>query len=387
MILFFLTSGLFLGWSLGANDAANVFGTAVGSRMVRFRKAAIIAGIFVIVGAVVQGSGTSETLTSLGSIAKPAAAFTVALAAAGSVFVMTRYNLPVSSSQAIVGAIIGWNFYSGNPTDMAIVGEIAGAWISGPILGALFTIGLYYLFRFVANHVKVHLLIKDAFIRYWLLVAGAFGAYSLGANNIANVMGVFIPSVNFEPIDLELFSLSSNQQLFFLGGIAIAVGIFTYSYRVMRTVGNDLMPLTAEAAIVVVLAHSLVLFVFSSTWLSENLQHLGLPPIPLVPVSSSQVIIGSILGLGLIKGIRQVKVSILGKIALGWIILPLVAGLVAFLLLFFIDNVFRQDVGDDRQAGQSSVLYLQQSVSENHTQRKGLPSGKNPRELHDFYFF
>ncbi len=41
-VLFFLTSGLFLGWSLGANDAANVFGTAVGTRMIRFSTAAAI---------------------------------------------------------------------------------------------------------------------------------------------------------------------------------------------------------------------------------------------------------------------------------------------------------------------------------------------------------
>ncbi|MFP4470639.1 MAG: inorganic phosphate transporter [Bacteroidales bacterium] len=355
MILFFLTSGLFLGWSLGANDAANVFGTAVGSRMVRFRKAAIIAGIFVIVGAVVQGSGTSATLTDLGTIAKPAAAFTVALAAAGTVFAMTRFKLPVSSSQAIVGAIIGWNFYAGQPTDLAVVAEITGAWVSGPLLGALFTMGLFYLYRFVAGHIKVHLLIKDAFIRYWLLIVGAFGAYSLGANNIANVMGVFIPSVEFAPLDLGIFTLNSNQQLFFLGGIAIAVGIFTYSHRVMRTVGNDLMPLTAEAAIVVVLAHSLVLFIFSSTWLSESLQSLGLPPVPLVPISSSQVIIGSILGLGLLKGIRQVKLNILGRIAIGWLVLPLASGLIAFLMLFFIDNVFRQEVEDDRKHGKAAI--------------------------------
>ena len=41
-VLFFLTSGLMLGWSLGANDAANVFGTAVGTRMVRFGTAALV---------------------------------------------------------------------------------------------------------------------------------------------------------------------------------------------------------------------------------------------------------------------------------------------------------------------------------------------------------
>ena len=37
--LFYLSSGLFLGWSLGANDASNIFGTAVGSKMVRFTAA------------------------------------------------------------------------------------------------------------------------------------------------------------------------------------------------------------------------------------------------------------------------------------------------------------------------------------------------------------
>jgi hypothetical protein len=52
--LVFLSSGLFLGWSLGANDAANVFGTAVGSRMVRFPTAVVISAVFVLLGAVVR---------------------------------------------------------------------------------------------------------------------------------------------------------------------------------------------------------------------------------------------------------------------------------------------------------------------------------------------
>ena len=51
MLLFFLSSGLVLGWTLGANDAANVFGTAVATKMVRFRTAAVTGGIFVTVGA------------------------------------------------------------------------------------------------------------------------------------------------------------------------------------------------------------------------------------------------------------------------------------------------------------------------------------------------
>jgi len=105
----FLLSGLFLGWSLGANDAANAYGTAVGTRMVRFRTAAILCSAFVILGAVVSGAGASETLGKLGSVNAPAGAFTVALAAALTVTWMTRLGIPVSTSQAIVGSIIGWN--------------------------------------------------------------------------------------------------------------------------------------------------------------------------------------------------------------------------------------------------------------------------------------
>src|SRR5690554_7765226 len=107
-MLFYISSGLFLGWSLGANDAANLFGTAVGARMVKFSTAAIVASLFVIIGAVVSGSGASETLNELGEITTMAGAFIVALAAAFTVFWMTRLGLPVSTSQAIVGGIIGW---------------------------------------------------------------------------------------------------------------------------------------------------------------------------------------------------------------------------------------------------------------------------------------
>jgi PiT family inorganic phosphate transporter len=318
IILFYLSSGLFLGWSLGANDAANIFGTAVGSRMVRFKKAAIIASIFVIIGAVVQGAGASETLGKLGNISTLAAAFTVALSAALSVYWMTRMKLPVSTSQAIVGAIIGWNFYTNNPTDIGTLTKIVTTWISGPLLGGVFAILLFMLVKRVQKKVSLHLLYRDAIIRYGLLLVGGFGAYSLGANNIANVMGVFTGSVNLPVIDLGFATFNSTEQLFFIGGVAIAIGIITYSKRVMETVGNTLMPLTPEAAIVVVLAQSLVLFIFSSQTLSNAFQSVGLPPIPLVPVSSSQVVIGAILGIGLYKGGKEIKFNILGSISLGW---------------------------------------------------------------------
>jgi phosphate/sulfate permease len=345
MILLFLTSGLFLGWSLGANDASNVFGSAVGSKMVSFRKAAVIASIALILGAVIQGAGASHTLGKLGAVNAIGGSFTLALAAAVTIYVMTKFSLPVSTTQAIVGAIIGWNLFTGNKTDSGTLSKIVTTWISGPILGAIFAVLLYILITKIKKVSKIHLITFESLIRTGLIIVGAFGAYSLGANNIANVMGVFVPAFNLQDLDLGLFSLSSSQQLFLLGGIAIAVGVLTYSRRVMETIGGNIVELTSEAAMVVVLAQSLVLFIFSSSGLSNIFVKIGLPPIPMVPVSSSQVIVGCVIGIGLYKGARNINFRLLWEIALGWLATPLMSGLLAFFSLFFMKNIFNVNVG------------------------------------------
>jgi inorganic phosphate transporter, PiT family len=345
MILFFLTSGLFLGWSLGANDASHIFGSAVGSKMVSFRKAAIIASLFFILGAVIQGSGTSHTLDKLGAVNALGGSFTLALAAAITIYMMTKFALPISTTQAIVGAIIGWNFFTGNSTDSRTLGKIVSAWVAGPVIGAAFAILLYIVLKKFKRSTRIHLIRFESYIKTGLILVGAFGAYSLGANNIANVMGVFVSAFHLQDLNLYFFTLNSSQQLFLLGGIACATGILTYSWKVMNTIGSNILELSSEAALVVVLAQALVLFIFSSTGLSNLIASTGLPPIPMVPVSSSQVIVGCILGIGLYKGARNINFRVLGEIGLGWIITPVASGLLTFFLLFFMKNIFGINVG------------------------------------------
>jgi inorganic phosphate transporter, PiT family len=344
LFLVFITSGLFLGWSLGANDAANIFGSAVGSKMLSFKKAAIIASIFVLLGAVFQGQGGSETLNKLGSVDALGGAFTVSLCAAFIVFSMNRRGIPVSTSQAIVGAIIGWSYFTGNRTDYSVLGKIVGTWISGPILGMLIAAGLFILMRRILRKAVIHLFILDYVIRIGLIVVGAFGAYSLGANNIANVMGVFVSSAPDITLDFGLFVLRGEQILFLMGGLAIAVGIFTYSERMMNKIGNGILSLTPEAAIVVVLAQAIVLYIFSSQSLANLLISIGLPPFPLVPVSSTQIVIGSLTGIGLVKGAQELKIKALGGVFIGWITTPVAAGILTYFALFVVKNVFNLQV-------------------------------------------
>ncbi len=346
-ILIFFTSGLFLGFSLGANDSANVFGTAVASRMIRFGTAAALASLFLLLGAVLSGAGAAHGLGELGAVNALPGAFTVALCAAATVYLMTKAGIPVSTTQAIVGAIVGWNLFSGSVTDLAVLSKIAGTWIAAPVLGAITAALLFLLVRLLIRTAGLHLLTLDRYTRWGLIGAGILGSYSLGANNIGNVMGVFLSSSPFTDFQIGSVTVTGVQQLFGLGAIAIGVGVITFSKPVMMTVGRGILPLTPIGAFVSVASHAVVLFLFSSVALQHFLLSHELPAIPLIPVSSSQAIVGAVIGIagvGGLNGLRQIRWRQVGGIIAGWAATPVMAGVLCFVALFIMQNVFTQRV-------------------------------------------
>jgi len=345
LVWFLITSGLFLGWSLGANDAANIFGTAVTTHMVKFRVAAGIACIFIIIGAMVDGAGATHTLGVLGDVNALAGSFTVALAAALSVTILLRRGLPVSVSQAIVGSIIGWNLFTSSPTDIKSLLNIVLTWVISPALACGFSFLIFNLLRYVVVKTKLHILELDIYTRVGLLLVAAFGSYSLGANNIAKVVGVFITSSPFK--DMVFFNfihISGIHQLYLVGALSMALGVITYSHKTISTIGRQIFKLTPISAFASILGASMVLFMFSSEGLSNIISSIGLPAIPLVPVSITQAMVGAVAGIGFAKGGRYINYKIIGKIALGWIITPVSAVIICLISLFFVQNVFQQKV-------------------------------------------
>ena len=344
-VWFFISSGLFLGWSLGANNAVSLFGTAVTSKMIKFKTAAIIAGIFVILGAFISGAGTTNTLSNLGGVNAIAGSFTVALAVGISITWMTKASLPVSTSQAVVGAIIGWNVFTGSPTDYYTLTKIVSSWVVSPVIAALFGFLLFKLIKITVLKWKVHMLEIDSYNRIGLIIVGAIASYSMGANNIANVMGMFVEATPFKDLFLlDFFSISGVQQLFLLGGVAIAGGIFTYGRRVMYTVGKELYNISPITGLTIVLAGALVMWLFTSQSLEKFLLENNLPSIPLVPLSATQSFIGAVIGVGLAKDPQSINFKVFSKISLAWVVAPLTAGILSFVLLFFVQNVFEQKV-------------------------------------------
>lgn len=357
MTWLFLTSGLFLGWALGANDAANLFGTAVGTKMLRFRTAALVGSVFVVIGAVSGGHGATRTLGRLGGIDAIAGAFMVALAAGlAVVLLLARTGLPVSITQAIVGAIVGWNIFNGRPTDVTTLAQLLSSWLVSPLISGAIAAVLFVAMRAAIPKLKVHLLEVDALTRAGLLAVGAFAAFSLGMNDIANVMGVFVRVSPFpDSTALGPFRATSVEMLFLLGGLAIAAGIVTYSERVMLKIGTGLTSLSPLAALLVVLSSGTVQFLFGSAALQSALHARGLPGWPLVPVSATQAVVGAILGISLVRR-SGIRVRELGKIALGWVAAPLAALLIALLGLYILRNVFELPVSTAPRANAAGAV-------------------------------
>lgn len=330
---------------MGANDASNIFGTAVGTKMLRFSVAAVIASIFITLGSVISGQNTADTLNTLGSINALPAAFAVSLSSALAVFLMLKSGISVSISQAIVGGIVGWNLYTDNPTDMTALTKICSSWVICPIISGVIAVCLYLGLKKILHYNKMHILWQDWIVRIGMILTTALGGYALGANNMANVVGVFIDSCIFTPIKLgNFYTLSGVQVLFLLGGIAASIGVFTYSQRAIKNVGKNLLAFSPIVAWIVILSQSLVLIMFSSSSFAAFLTSLHLPPLPAVPVSSTQAVLGAIVGIGLAKGGKGIKWNLVLKLMSGWVTSPLIALVLSYITLSFMENVFRQTV-------------------------------------------
>lgn len=299
-----LLAGVFLGWSLGANDASNVFGSAVASRMLKFWTAAILASLFVLIGALLQGHAGIETLKELTRLDLQQAAI-CSVSAALTVTIMTVLALPVSTSQAVVGSILGIGLLN-RQLDLGGLGKVFLCWFGTPIGGVVIAVLLYKALAGIYNRLRMNLFKSDGVLRIALIIAGAYAAYALGANNVANVTAVFVGAGQ----------LSAFAALL-VGGMSIGLGILTYSRRVMETVGRRLVKLDPFSALVVVLAEAITVHIYA---------FIG------VPVSTSQAVVGAVLGVGILKGIETVRKRTLLNILVGWSFTPLVATLIAMSL-------------------------------------------------------
>ena len=301
-------AGAYVGWNIGANDTANCIGTTIGCGLLSFKKAVVLVAIFTVLGAVLQGHHVMKTIgrgivhTELSFLA-----IVVALICSGFfVTLATFLRIPTSTSQAIVGGIVGIGLAVGAKINYSMLSMIAASWIVCPLLVMTLSYALIHLLGFILKRIQVSTMLIQTAIGWLAIISACYVAYSMGANNAGNAMG---------PIDN--LGIISPGILVTIGGVAIAVGAVTYGKKVADTVGKGITPLDLPGAFVAQVASAIGIHLFSI---------LG------IPVSTSTAIVGAVVGVGLGKGVSAIRKKPVLVIFVGWVLTPLLSATSAFLL-------------------------------------------------------
>ncbi len=379
MIYLLLFAGLFMGWSLGTNDAANAFGTAVATRVVKYRTAIIIIAIFVVLGSILQGSDDIDKLSSIATnnevvadvedleelgyvfqkdengvpmtddngnyifLNEPSDVNTEGLnalkwksaikaaiifaAAAMTVFVMSYLKFPVSANQAVTGAIIGWGLFHANYSDPVVlstnvkeIGKFMSTWLINPLGAAVIAFVIVFLFKRLFETKVLSLKGYDKVIKFGYIIAGAYSAYTIGINSSASVTAFY-----YDSFGVGANILTDARFTAILGGVAIAVGVLTFSKRVMMTVGGSIANISQIDGFLVIIASAL-----SITIMKELMG---------IPVSSSQAVVGAVVGAGLVSGVKNVNFGVFKRIAIAWVSSPTVAGVITYVVALATQSV------------------------------------------------
>ena len=153
-----------------------------------------------------------------------------------------------------------------------------------------------------------------------MIITAAAMAFAHGSNDVANAIGPL--AAIYSVIDSGgMVSSKSALPLWilFVGGVGIAVGLITYGHKVIATIGKGITQLTPSRGFAATLAAAATVVIASGTG---------------IPVSTTQVLVGAVLGVGLARGIAALDTRVIGKIFLSWIV-TLPAGAFMSILFFF----------------------------------------------------
>ena len=314
IVIIFLIISILISFGIGAND--ETFATVHGSRILSMKWILIIGVILGIAGTLILGGGVSKTVGEgiLNVEINDAVVLTILTSTAIWLITSSIFGLPISTTHATIGAIIGIGLMLGGlgGIQWETILELSIWWILSPFIGFVVT---YYIYKVIhrlliskLNGFKKFEFTENIF-SFILLLVTCWTAFSRAANDCSNSVGILVGV----GIDINLILL--------ITGISMAGGLVVIGRNVIKNVGNitELHPSTAFAAQVPI---AIILF---------------LGTIFGIPLSGSHMLVASLVGLA--RSRRAPTSKGLWKIVLVWIITFPVAALLAVILYFTI-NLF-----------------------------------------------
>jgi PiT family inorganic phosphate transporter len=195
--------------------------------------------------------------------------------------------------------------------DMAGLGASRSLLISASFAALLGLVGYRYAKRIPRKRKERKYDVVEGLFRRLQILTSCYVAFSHGANDVANAMGPLAVILAFGWNEIDTVYLLA------LGGVGLAIGISTWGYKVIRTVGGRITALTNTRGFSVDFAAATVVLTASK---------LGLP------VSTSHAVVGSVIGVGLARGLDAVDLTVVKKIVYSWLLTLPATSTVAILI-------------------------------------------------------
>ncbi len=300
----------------GFHDTANAIATSVSTRALRPEFAILLSAIANFLGAL-TGTEVAATIGS-GIVTTPTGGHGQVIIAAALIGGITwnlltwRLGLPSSSSHALIGGLLGATVAALGASAVridALVTKIVVPLVGSPIIGLLGAFGLMVLLLNVFRHADPHR-INDRFRRLQL-VSAAYMAFSHGSNDAQKTMGIMTAALVAAGI-LPAFKVPIWVMVLAAG--AISLGTAAGGWRIIKTMGQRVVKLDPVHGFAAETAAATVIL---------GASHLGMP------VSTTHVVSGAIMGSGASDRFSAVRWGIAGSIVWAWILTLPAAGAVA----------------------------------------------------------
>ncbi len=317
-ILFvFIVLSILISFAIGGND--ETFATIYGAKTLTLKEILIFTTIFAILGAFLLGRAVSDTVGNniLYIEISIAVVITILISTAIWLIVSSILGLPISTTHATIGSIIGLGVFLGgwnSGLNWEIILRMSIWWILSPIIGFVVTYIAYKLLhRFVINKLNGFQDFErtEKVFAYILLATICLTAFARAGNDSSNAVGIV---VGIGGINIDI--------LLFLTGISLSGGIIVLGRGVIKSVGKitELHPSSAFASQV-----PAAVILFAGTWQG-------------IPLSGSHMIVASLVGLAKARHAPMEKG--LWKIILIWILTFPMAALLSIILYFPISIFF-----------------------------------------------
>jgi PiT family inorganic phosphate transporter len=159
-----------------------------------------------------------------------------------------------------------------------------------------------------------------------MIITAAAMAFAHGSNDVANAIG---PLAAIYSVIESGGSIGSKSALplwiLLVGGAGIVIGLITYGHRVIATIGTGITQLTPSRGFAATLAAAATVVIASGTG---------------IPVSTTQVLVGAVLGVGLARGMAALDTRVINKIFLSWIVTLPVGAFMSILFFFALKGTF-----------------------------------------------